>query len=56
MGEGEGEHLIQHAVQLIASLADTIAIVAVNHEDETLCVLEIVPPQGTDLRTGALQK
>lgn len=56
MGDGEVGHLIQHAVQLIASLADTVAIVAVNHEDKTLCVLEIVPPQGTDLRTGTLQE
>lgn len=45
-------HLIQHAVQLVARLADAIAVVAVDHEDQTLCVLEIVPPQRADLRRG----
>ena len=36
-------------MQLIPGFADTIAIVAVHHEDETLRVLEVVPPEGTDL-------
>ena len=49
---GGDAHLIEHAVQLIARLANTVAIVAVNHEDQALCVLEVVPPQWTDLRTG----
>ena len=41
--------LVQHALQLLASLDDTIAIVAVNDEDDTLGVLEVMPPQRTDL-------
>lgn len=40
---------IQHALQLLAGLYDTVAIVAVDHEDDALCVLEVVPPQRTDL-------
>jgi hypothetical protein len=41
--------LVQHALQLLASLDDTIAIVGVDNEDDTLGVLEVVPPQRTDL-------
>lgn len=41
--------LVQHAVQFIARLADTVAIVGVHHEDHTLCVLEVVLPQRPDL-------
>lgn len=41
--------LVQHALQLLASLDDTVPIVAVNHEDDTLGVLEVVAPQRTDL-------
>ena len=42
--------LVQHAMQLVARLADAVAIVTVHHEDQTLRVLEVVPPQGADLR------
>ena len=42
-------YLIQHAVQLVSGLAHTVAIIAVDHEDETLGVLEVVPPQRADL-------
>lgn len=42
-------YLIQHPVQLIPSLNNTISIVAVNHKDKALGVLEVVPPQRPDL-------
>ena len=54
-GKGAGSrqtNLVQHPVQLVASLADAVAVVAVHHEDETLRILEVVPPQGPDLRVG----
>jgi hypothetical protein len=41
--------LVQHALQLLAGFDNTIPIVAVNHEDDTLGVLEVVAPQRTDL-------
>ena len=41
--------LVQHALQLLAGFDDTVPIVAVNHEDDTLGVLEVVAPQRTDL-------
>lgn len=41
--------LVQHALELLARLDDTIAIVAVDDEDDTLGVLEVMPPEGTDL-------
>lgn len=40
---------VQHTLQFLASLNDTITIVAVNNENDTLGVLEIVSPQRTDL-------
>ena len=46
-------HLVQHPVQLVLSLPDTVAIVAVHHEDEALRVLEVVPPQRADLRQNS---
>jgi hypothetical protein len=47
---GLDAHLVEHALQLVPCLADTITIIAVHHEDQTLCVLEVVPPQGADLQ------
>ena len=41
--------LVQHSLQLLTSLNDTIAIVAVNDEDDTLGVLEVMPPERSDL-------
>ena len=38
-------------MQFIACLTNAVAIVAVHHEDETLSVLEVVPPQRPDLQT-----
>ena len=47
--EVESSYLIQHPVQLIPRFNHTVTIVTVNHKDESLCVLEVVSPQGTDL-------
>lgn len=41
--------LVQHALKLLTSLDDTVAIVAIDDEDDTLGVLEVVPPQRSDL-------
>lgn len=41
--------LVQHALKFLSGLDDTIPIVAVDDEDDTLGVLEVVSPQGTDL-------
>ena len=41
--------LVQHSLELLTCLHNTIAIVAVNDEDDTLGVLEVMPPQRTDL-------
>jgi hypothetical protein len=41
--------LVEHALELLPSLNNTIAIVAVDDEDDALGVLEVVPPQGADL-------
>jgi hypothetical protein len=48
--------LVQHAVQLIACLPDTVAIVRVHHEDQPLRVLEVVPPQRADLEGRSLAR
>jgi hypothetical protein len=41
--------LVQHSLQFLPSLNNTIAIVAINHEDDTLSVLEIMSPERSDL-------
>jgi hypothetical protein len=41
--------LVQHALELLTRLNNTIAIVAVDDEDDTLGVLEVMPPQRADL-------
>jgi len=41
--------LVQHALELLTRLNNTVAIVAVDDEDDTLGVLEVMPPQRTDL-------
>ena len=41
--------LVQHSLELLASLNNTIAIVAVNDEDDALGVLEVMPPERSDL-------
>jgi hypothetical protein len=40
---------VQHALQLLSSLHYTIAIVRVDDEDDTLGVLEVMPPQRPNL-------
>jgi hypothetical protein len=54
VGEDEEESiselvLVKHALQFLASLNYTIAIVAVDDEDDALCVLEVMSPQRSDL-------
>lgn len=41
--------LLQHAVQLLFRLHDTLAIVRVDHKDEPLRVLEVVAPERANL-------
>jgi hypothetical protein len=41
--------LVKHALQLLASLDNTVTIVAVDNEDDALGVLEVMSPERTDL-------
>jgi len=41
--------LVEHALKLLSGLNDTVAIVGVDDEDDALSVLEVVPPQRSDL-------
>jgi hypothetical protein len=41
--------LVEHALELFPGLDDTVTIVAVDNEDDTLGVLEVMPPQRSDL-------
>jgi len=41
--------LVQHALQLLTSLDNTITIVAINDENDTLGVLEVMSPQRSNL-------
>lgn len=41
--------LVQHTLEFLSGLDDTIPIVAVDDEDDALGVLEVVSPQRTDL-------
>jgi hypothetical protein len=41
--------LVEHALQLLTGFDDTVTIVAVDDEDDTLGVLEVMSPQRTDL-------
>jgi DhnA family fructose-bisphosphate aldolase class Ia len=36
--------LVQHTLELLTCLNNTVAIVAVDDEDDTLGVLEVMPP------------
>lgn len=40
---------VQHVVELAFGLDHSLTIVGIDYKDESLCVLEIVTPQGTDL-------
>jgi hypothetical protein len=42
-------YLVQHPVELIPGFDNTVPIIAVHNKDETLGVLEIMPPQRPDL-------
>ena len=41
--------LIQHALQFLPSLNNTVTIIAVDNKDDTLGVLEVMSPQRSDL-------
>ena len=41
--------LVQHALQLLSGLNNTIAIIAINNEDNALGILEVMPPKRSDL-------
>jgi len=41
--------LVEHALEFLTRLDNTITIVAIDDEDDTLRVLEVVPPEGADL-------
>ncbi len=41
--------LIQHTLQLLTSFRHTVTIVAINNEDDTLRILEVMPPERSDL-------
>lgn len=41
--------LRQHLLQLITSLGDTVTIVTIDNINETLCILEVMPPERADL-------
>ena len=45
--------LVQHALQFLPSLNNTVTIIAVNDEDDTLGVLEVMSPQRSDLVLSA---
>ncbi len=40
--------LVQHTLQLLACFHNTVTIIAVNHEDDALGVLKVMPPQRSD--------
>jgi hypothetical protein len=40
--------LVQHSLQLLSGFNNTISVIAVNHKDDTLSVLEVMPPQRSD--------
>lgn len=44
-------YLVQHSMQLIPCLNNSVPVVAINHKDKTLGVLEVVPPQWANLQT-----
>jgi hypothetical protein len=41
--------LVEHALQLLTSLGHTVAVIAVDDEDDALGILEVVAPQGANL-------
>jgi hypothetical protein len=54
VGEHEQESitkfvLVQHPLQFLTCLGDTFSVIGVDDKDDALSVLEIVPPEWTDL-------
>ena len=54
VGENKEESIaklvfIQHALQLFPGLDNTVTVIAVDNENDTLSVLEVMSPEGTDL-------
>lgn len=41
--------LVQHPLKLLTGFADTLPIVGIDDEDDSLGVLEVMAPEGTDL-------
>lgn len=41
--------LVQHTLQLLTSFRNTVTIVAINNEDDALRILEVMPPERSDL-------
>jgi hypothetical protein len=41
--------LVQHTLEFFTSLDNTVSIVGVDDEDDALSVLEVMPPQWSDL-------
>jgi hypothetical protein len=41
--------LVQHPLQFLTGLNHTIAIIAINNEDNALGILEVMPPKRSDL-------
>jgi hypothetical protein len=52
--EMAGSHLIQHAVQLIPSFSNSLSIITVHDENQTLSILEVMPPERADLNGQAI--
>ena len=50
------QHLIQHPVQLVSGLTNSISVIAVNHKDKPLRVLEVMSPQRTNLKSRIKEK
>lgn len=42
-------HLIKHPMKFIPCLCYTVSVIAVNNKNKALSVLEVVPPQRSDL-------
>lgn len=42
-------YLVQHPVQLISGFNNTVTVIAIHNKDKTLCVLEVMPPERSDL-------
>lgn len=49
------QYLIQHPVQFISSFNHTVTIIAINHKDKSLSVLEVMSPQRTNLNVDKVQ-